>query len=45
MRLITVVFAEDVSRDIDLVCIFVEDAEEDTKTFVFLWKTLKEVKI
>ena len=45
MRLITLVFVEDVSRDMDLVCAFVEDAEEDAKTIVFLWKTLKEVKI
>ena len=42
MRLITLVFAEDVSRDTDFVCVFVEDAEEDAKNIAFLWKTLKK---
>ena len=33
-------FVEEGGGDIDFVCVFVEDAEEDAETIVFLWKTL-----
>ena len=37
-------FVEDGEEDADLICVFVEDAKEDTKTIVFLWKTLEGIK-
>ena len=36
-------FVEDGEEDADLICVFVEDAKEDTKTNVFLWKTLEGI--
>ena len=33
-------FVEDREGDHDFECVFVEDAEEDAETLVFLWKTL-----
>ena len=35
---------EDVQEDAQNLCVFVEDAQEDAKTIVFLWKTLEGLR-